>query len=104
MQKLFALGLVYVALSFAQSIGRPLYVIAPKDQILVRAPGSKKLNGLDGRIFQVDSDGFVNLPSIGRVRAGGRTLDAFEKELSFRLKKNSSDQPQVSVSEVATRH
>ena len=66
MRILFALGLYCAALGLAQnqpspgrSIARPLYVIAPGDNILIHAPLAEKV---DGRIFQVDSTGFVSLP------------------------------------------
>lgn len=101
MRNLFVLGLVFVALGFAQSFGRPVYVIAPKAHILIRAPQSAQLNG---RIFQVDSGGSITLPSIGRVRASGLTMEALEKELVQRLKASNLNEPQVTVSEVAYRH
>jgi len=102
MLKLLALGLVCVALGFAQdqTIGRPVYRVAPNDHILVHAPQAEKLNG---RIFQVDSGGFVTLPSLGRIRAGGLTLEELEKELASRLTGTMPSGSQVSISEVAYR-
>ena len=90
---------LFLARGFAQdqSIGRPVYRIALNDRLLIRIPQSEKL---DNRVFQVDSRGFVNLPSIGRVRASGLSLQVFEKELSRRLKGSVPGEPQVSVSEV----
>ncbi|MGP0076717.1 MAG: polysaccharide biosynthesis/export family protein [Bryobacteraceae bacterium] len=102
MPKLLALGLACVALALAQdqSIGRPTYTLAPHDHILIRVPHFEKL---DGRIFQVDSAGFLSLPSIGRIRAGGLTLEDLEKQLSDSLKKTSPNGPRVSITEVAYR-
>jgi protein involved in polysaccharide export with SLBB domain len=71
-------------------ITRPLYVIAPRDSILLHAPRVEKLNG---RIFQVDSMGFVRMPALGRVRATGFTLEAFEKNLARRFKRNLPGEP-----------
>lgn len=102
MLKLLAFGLVCVAPGFAQgqAIGRPVYRIAPNDQILVQAQQAKKLNG---RIFQVDSGGFVTLPSLGRIRAGGLMLQDLEKQIAHRLKRSLPGEPQVVVSEVTFR-
>ncbi len=47
---------------------RPNYILGANDQILVRAPEVDELNQ---RPFRIDPDGFVTLPLIGRVRAGG---------------------------------
>src|SRR5712692_10181232 len=47
---------------------RPNYVLGPNDQILIRAPGAEEINE---RPFRIDSEGYINLPLIGRIRAGG---------------------------------
>ena len=73
---------------------RPQYMLAPRDQILIRAPQAKKL---DGRIFQIQADGFVTLPSIGRVRAGGMIQDSFGEYIAGRLPKSRSGNPEVHV-------
>ena len=49
---------------------RPNYVLGPGDQFLIRAPQAEEIND---KPFRIDSEGFVNLPIIGRVKAGGLT-------------------------------
>lgn len=78
-----------------QALGgvRPDYRLGPEDQILVRTPQVSEINE---RPFRIDSEGFVELPIVGRIRAGGLTLQDFEKELSARLAEYVRD-PQVFV-------
>ncbi len=72
---------------------RPDYTLGPNDQILVRAPQADEINE---RPFRVDADGFINLPIIGRVRAGGLTVSALEAEIAGRLREYIRD-PQVVI-------
>ena len=72
----------------------PQYMLAPKDHILIRTPQAKKL---DGRIFQIQADGFVTLPSIGRVQAAGAMLDSFQDYIAGRLRKRWSRDPKVHI-------
>ena len=62
---------------------RPNYPLGPNDQILIRAPGVEEINE---RPFRIDAEGFINLPLIGRIRAGGLTLQQLEAELVKRLR------------------
>ena len=94
-----------VALIFAITLGlaqnraakRPPYVLGPKDHILIRASQSDKLNG---KIFQVEPNGFLDLPSVGRVRAAGLMVESFEKLLAGRLRPDSTGQHKVLISVV----
>lgn len=61
---------------------RPDYTLGPDDQILIRAPQVAEINE---RPFRIDAEGFIELPIVGRVRAGGLTLQALESELVKRL-------------------
>lgn len=63
---------------------RPNYVLGPNDQILVRVPEAEELNE---RPFRVDTDGTVNLPLVGVIRASGLTVEQFEAELTKALSK-----------------
>jgi polysaccharide biosynthesis/export protein len=72
---------------------RPNYVLGPNDQFLIRAPGIEEINE---RPFRIDSEGFINLPLIGRLRAGGLTLQQLEAELVKRLREFMVN-PQVIV-------
>src|ERR1700694_5211347 len=47
---------------------RPNYTLGPNDQILVRAPEAEEINE---KPFRIDADGNINMPLVGRVRAGG---------------------------------
>lgn len=78
-----------------QALGgvRPDYRLGPEDQILIRTPQVSEINE---RPFRIDSEGFVELPIVGRIRVGGLTLQDFEKELSSRLAEYVRD-PQVFV-------
>lgn len=62
---------------------RPDYVLGPDDQILIRAA---QMPDISDRPFRIDADGFVDLPVVGRVQAGGLTIRAFEAELLAKLK------------------
>lgn len=73
---------------------RPEYMLAPRDHILIRTPQAKKL---DGRIFQIQADGFVTLPSFGRIQAAGVMLGSFESYIAGRLRKSRSADPKVQI-------
>jgi len=73
---------------------RPDYTMGPEDQILIRSTQVPEINE---RPFRIDGDGFVELPIVGKIKAGGITLQAFEKELTRRLGEYVRD-PQVFVS------
>ena len=78
---------------------RPNYVLGPNDQILIRAPQAEEINE---RPFRIDADGNINLPLVGRVRAGGLTVQELEAELVTRLKEYIRE-PQVIVTVVQFR-
>lgn len=73
---------------------RPDYTMGPEDQILIRSTQVPEINE---RPFRIDSDGFVDLPIVGKIRAGGMTLQSFEKELTAKLREFVRD-PQVYIS------
>jgi protein involved in polysaccharide export with SLBB domain len=90
---ILALSILWIAPCFAQLD----YVLAPKDNILIRVPQVEKINA---RMFQIQADGFVILPSVGRVRAAGVTVTSLERHLTGRLKQSASGQPKVIISVV----
>jgi len=101
--RFIALGVLWSAAWLAQGqtpvpdwaeAPRPEYKLAPKDHILIRTPQARKL---DGRIFKVESDGFVTLPSIGRIQAAGLMLASFQDYIAGRLRKWSSRDPEVHI-------
>jgi polysaccharide biosynthesis/export protein len=78
---------------------RPDYILGPNDQILIRAPQADEINE---RPFRIDTEGFLTLPIVGRVRAEGVTVQALEADLTTRLRQFIRD-PQVAISVVQFR-
>ena len=58
------------------------YTLGPNDQILIRSPQSEEINE---KPFRIDTQGFLSLPVVGRVRAEGLTVQALESDLTKRL-------------------
>jgi polysaccharide export outer membrane protein len=75
------------------------YVVGPGDVLQVRA---WKNEALSQRVI-VRPDGFITLPLIGDVMAGGRTVEAVSQDISTRSTKFYTEQPVVAV-EVAELH
>ena len=69
------------------------YVLGPDDQIVIHAIDSPEISD---KPFLIGMNGNVTLPLIGRVQAGGLTVEQLETELNTRLKKYVHD-PQVAV-------
>ena len=69
------------------------YVLGPDDQIVIHAIDSPEISD---KPFLVGMNGNITLPLIGRVEAGGHSVEQLETELNTRLKKYMHD-PQVSV-------
>ena len=62
---------------------RSAYILGPDDEITVKALGAEEIAGGP---LRVDLAGYISLPLVGRVRAGGHTPEQLEAELSRRLK------------------
>lgn len=75
---------------------RPNYVLHPGDQVLIRASG---IQDISERPFLIDRDGFVDLPTLGRVKAGGLTVAQLE-DLLVKLSREYVREPQVTVTVV----
>ncbi len=69
------------------------YRLGPGDKISVQVFGQEKM-GVKGA--QLDAGGFVILPFVGAVKAGGQTAEDVSNEISTRLEKYLVD-PRVSV-------
>jgi polysaccharide biosynthesis/export protein len=78
---------------------RPNYVLGPNDQVLVRAPEVEEINE---RPFRIDAEGNINLPLLGRVRAGGMSVQELETDLVRRLREYVRE-PQVIITVVQFR-
>jgi polysaccharide export outer membrane protein len=72
---------------------RPNYVLAPNDQITIRAPEAEEI---DNRPFRIDGDGNINLPLVGRVHAAGMSVQELEADLVKRLREYIRE-PQVFI-------
>jgi polysaccharide export outer membrane protein len=84
--------LVSAALS-AQSPSAADYTIGPQDVLTIQVFDQPDLGGK----YTVEADGTFSFPLIGRVKAGGMSLRAFENELKKRLADGYFRNPQVTV-------
>ena len=75
----------------AQSAGD--YTIGPQDVLTIQVFDQPTLSGR----YTVETDGTFTYPLIGRVKAGGMTLRAFESELKKKLSPDYIKNPQVTV-------
>jgi len=73
------------------------YKLGPGDAIRVQQANAEELDGTEARI---DDSGYANLPLVGRIKAGGLTVEQTEAELKGRLAKLLlNPQPVVSITE-----
>jgi polysaccharide biosynthesis/export protein len=87
-----ALALLATA-SPAQSQSAGDYQIGPQDVLTIQVFDQADLGGK----YTVETDGTFSFPLIGRVKAGGMTLRAFEVELKAKLADGYFRNPQVTV-------
>ena len=59
------------------------YVLGPDDQITIQVSDVPDISGKPQR---VDPNGDLRIPMVGRIHAGGLTVDQLEAELTTRLK------------------
>lgn len=78
---------------------RSNYTLGPNDQILIRAQEAEEISD---KPFRIDTEGFVNMPLVGRMHVAGLTLQEMEAELVKRLRQYIR-QPQVIVTVVQFR-
>lgn len=78
---------------------RSAYLLGPGDVLTIQALEAEEVSVKEIRI---GSNGFINLPMVGRLRAGGSTVEQFEAELADRLKPFVR-RPEVSVNVVEMR-
>ena|SRR5437867_700393 len=77
----------------------PGYILGPDDQIVIRVLDAEEISE---KPVLIDTDGYIKLPLIERVRAAGLTVAELETEIASRLKLYLQ-QPQVAVSIVEFR-
>jgi polysaccharide biosynthesis/export protein len=90
---LVLLTLVMAPASFAAAQSAADYVIGPQDILLVQVFDQSDLGGK----YTVEADGTFGFPLIGRIKAGGLTLRAFEAELKAKLADGYFRNPQVTI-------
>jgi polysaccharide biosynthesis/export protein len=83
-------------LSGKLSFARSSYLLGAGDQILIRA---SNVPDISEKPIRIDLNGFFNMPMIGRVEAGGLTVDQLQDEIAKRLKVYL-EEPDVAVSVV----
>lgn len=69
------------------------YKLGPGDKLRVITFGEERLSGE----FTVNERGFVSLPLIGEIKAGGLPLEGFSDEIQTALKNGYLKNPRVSV-------
>jgi polysaccharide export outer membrane protein len=74
-------------------------VLGPEDTFTIRVPDAEEFNE---KPFRVDSDGYVNVPLLGRLRAAGLNLRQFEADITRGLKTYYL-QPEVGISLTESR-
>jgi polysaccharide biosynthesis/export protein len=75
------------------------YILGPDDQIVLHAMESPEISD---KPLLIGMNGNITLPLVGRVKAGGLTVEQLEAELDARLKKYVKD-PQVAIRVVEFR-
>jgi len=75
------------------------YVLGPDDQILIRALDAPEISD---KSILIGTNGNITLPMIGRVKAGGLTVEQLEAELTTQLKPFIQE-PQISVTVTEVR-
>ena len=73
------------------------YFLGPDDLIMIQGP---EMDEIVNRPYRVDPDGYISVPMLGRIKAGGMTLGDFDTQLNRTAAKYVRD-PQLvaSVSE-----
>jgi polysaccharide export outer membrane protein len=77
----------------AQSQSAADYVIGAQDVLAIQVFDQPDLGGK----YTVETDGTFSFPLVGRVKAGGMTLRAFETELKRRLSEGYFKNPQLAA-------
>ena len=73
---------------------RKTYLLGPQDVLTIHAPNAPDLSD---KPLRVDQDGELKLPMVGRIHAGGMTVEQLEVEITKRLKVYL-EEPEVTVS------
>jgi polysaccharide export outer membrane protein len=82
------------AVSATQTISG--YVLGPDDEIMIRGIEAGEISDKPDKPVLIGTNGNITLPLIGRVKAGGLTVEQLEAELNTRFK-HFIQEPQISV-------
>jgi polysaccharide biosynthesis/export protein len=82
------------AVSATQTISG--YVLGPDDEIMIRGIEAAEISDKPDKPVLIGTNGNITLPLIGRVKAGGLTVEQLEAELNTRFKEFIQE-PQISV-------
>jgi polysaccharide biosynthesis/export protein len=89
-----ASGTVWTTVASAQANGvNSTYVLGPGDQVSVRALHAAEMSDKPARL---DEDGYIRLPLVGRIKAGGLTVEQLSGKIRERLDPIIRD-PEVSI-------
>jgi len=72
------------------------YVLGPNDEIMIRGIEAPEISDKPDKPVLIGTNGNITLPMIGRVKAGGLTVEQLEAELNTRFKEFIQE-PQISV-------
>src|SRR5580704_5629450 len=78
----------------AATIAPSTYLLGPDDQITIQGP---EMDEIVGKPYRIDPSGYVSLPMLGRVKAGGMPISDFEGQLNQAAAKYVRD-PQLVAS------
>jgi polysaccharide biosynthesis/export protein len=85
--------------SVMDASGRTNYVLGPDDEITMMALDAEEISN---KQFRIDNSGNINVPMLGKIHAGGLTIEQLESEVRKQLGKYLQ-QPQVTISVAAFR-
>ena len=98
MTRIFTALLLSTALAAqtpAPNAAAPTYRLGPEDELTIRVLDLK--DEIGDQTFRLDQQGAISLPMVGRIQAGGLTLQQLEAYIATRFKRFLRD-PQVNVS------
>jgi polysaccharide export outer membrane protein len=72
------------------------YVLGPDDEIVIRGTEAPEVSDKPDQSVLIGTNGNITLPLIGRVKAGGLTVEQLEAELNTQFKEFIQE-PQISV-------
>src|SRR4051812_38230088 len=84
MKRQLSIFLLCCLMACAASAQQSSYILGPEDQITIQAPD---LEEISGKPVRIDLRGYLSLPLIGRVQAGGLTAEQLETQLKERFKR-----------------